>query len=200
MRLWHWSTFIIIVLSFYSVFVGKFFLNPFNTAGTIHDSLQHLGFQNNPDPSFPIAQALSKNIWDWHTRYGYVLTALFLFRIIIEGFQKGNQSFMQRIKSGFFLFRKNDYRKTAGHYLIVRFIYLLFYITLALVTGTGLWLAFHRHSSNMELAHSIKQIHESCFYFLFLFIIIHISGVIRAERKGYKNIVSNMINGGNEGE
>lgn len=200
MRFWHWATFIIIVLSFYSVFVGKFFLNPFNTAATIHDSLQHLGFHNNPDPSFPIAQSLSKKIWDWHIRYGYALTALFLFRILIEGFQKSNQRFKERIKSGFFLFTKKEYRKAASHYLIVRFIYLLFYLTLMVVIGTGLWLSFHRQSSNMELAHSVKQIHEDCFYFLLLFITIHISGVIRAERKGYKNIVSNMINGGNENE
>lgn len=196
MRLWHWSTFIITAFLLYSVFVGKFFLNPYNNAVIIHDRLQQMGFHNDPDPSYAIADALSKNVWNWHIKYGYVFTGLFLFRIFIEIFQKSEESFLQRIKNAFFFVRKKEERKTAWHYLIVRLIYALFYVLLATIIGTGLWLSFYRQSSGMELIHSVKQVHETCFYFMLLFILTHITGVIRAERKGHKNIISNMINGG----
>lgn len=198
MRLWHWSTFIIIAFLLYSVFVGKFFLNPYNNSIIIHDRLRQLGFNNDPDPSYDIADALSKNVWNWHIRYGYVLTGLFLFRLLIEIFQKSDEKLIHRIKNAFFFTQKKEVRKTAWYYLIVRFIYLLFYFLLGIIISTGLWLSFYRHASDAGLVHSVKQVHESCFYFLLLFILIHIAGVIRAERREYKDIISSMINGGKE--
>jgi len=198
LRLWHWTTAIVIGLLLYTVFVGKFSLNPFTNSFTIHDRLQQLGVNATPDPSYAIAEALSKNVWNWHIKYGYALTGLFVFRVIIEVFQRPRARFFKKMKTALLFARRKEDRKTARHFLIVRLIYILFYLLLAAIIGTGLWLSFNRRSPQVELVHSVKQIHESCFYFLLLFILVHIVGIITAERKSYKNIVSNMINGGTD--
>jgi Ni/Fe-hydrogenase 1 B-type cytochrome subunit len=195
LRLWHWITLIITGLLLYTVFVGKFFLNPFGNATLIHDRLHQLGFHNSPDPSYNIAEALSERIWSWHIKYGYVLTGLFLFRIIIELFQKREEQFFYKMKIAFSFSRKNESRKAALHLLVVRAAYILFYLVLTTIIATGLWLSFNRQSSDVELVHTVKEVHESCFYFLLLFIFIHLAGVIQAERKNYRGIVSDMING-----
>lgn len=196
MRLWHWTTFIVTALLFYSVFVGKFFLNPFRNTSIIHEGLQQLLTHNSPDPSYVIAEALSASVWNWHIKYGYVLAGLFLFRLVIEMFQKPEERFFYKMKSAFVFARNKESRGAAAHFLVVRSIYVLFYLLLTTIIATGLWLSLSRHSPNVALVHSVKQAHESCFYLLLLFIFFHTAGVIRAERKGYKNIISNMINGG----
>ncbi|HET9826345.1 MAG TPA: cytochrome b/b6 domain-containing protein, partial [Chitinophagaceae bacterium] len=195
LRLWHWTTFIVTALLLYSVFVGKFFLNPFRNTPIIHDGLQQLLTHQAPDPSYVIAEALSASVWNWHIKYGYVLTGLFVFRIVFEAFEKPEERFFYKMKAGFSFARSKESRKAAVHFLVVRFIYILFYLLLTTIIATGLWLSFNRHSPDVELVHSVKQVHESCFYFLLLFILFHTAGVIRAERKGYKNNVSNMIHG-----
>lgn len=198
LRVWHWTTLIVTGLLLYSVFVGKFFLNPFQNTPRIHDGLKQLLTHNTPDPSYVIAEALSENVWNWHIKYGYALIALFVFRLLIEFFRKPDERFFHKMKSAFSFAQEKETRKPATHFLVVRVIYLLFYLLLTTIIATGLWLSFNRHSPDVELVHSVKEVHESCFYFLLVFILIHSIGVIRAERRGYKNIVSNMINGGKD--
>lgn len=42
----------------------------------------------------------------------------------------------------------------------------------------------------------IKSFHGFCMYLILIFIVVHIAGVLLAERKESKGIVSDMINGG----
>ena len=62
---------------------------------------------------------------------------------------------------------------------------------------TGLSLAFGRELGiPRNVSHSIKEVHGFCMYLVIAYIIVHIVGVILAERKRSSGIVSDMINGG----
>jgi len=95
-------------------------------------------------------------------------------------------------------FQKRKEPGMARHYLFVRIIYLFFYILIALMSGTGIWMAFHKQPRYIEAFHSVKEIHENCFLVLLLFIAIHLAGVIRFERKHRSNLISAMVHGGSK--
>jgi Ni,Fe-hydrogenase I cytochrome b subunit len=195
-RLWHWTTFIVIGLLLYSVFVAKFFLNPFSTSPTIHQTMTQMSISDNNNASFNIGNALSANVWKWHIRYGYVLTALFIVRLIIEVFQPGTERLSARIRKSFLFVRKKETRRTAFHYLVVQITYVLFYLLIGLIIATGLWLSFNSNTKNAELAHSVKEFHQACFFLILFFILLHLAGIILNESREHSNIVSRMINGG----
>jgi cytochrome b len=118
--------------------------------------------------------------------------------VIIEFFQPNGTSLTARLKNAVLFLKQRTNVKAASHYLVVKLIYLVFYGLLAAIVGTGLWLAFHRDGTSPDEVHSIKEIHEKCFLLMLGFILIHLAGVIRAERKSRQNLVSAMIHGGGE--
>ena len=61
---------------------------------------------------------------------------------------------------------------------------------------TGLCLAFEDDVSFLKSIHAFRQIHSFTMYLILAFITVHIVGVLLAERKDSKGIVSDMINGG----
>ena len=47
-----------------------------------------------------------------------------------------------------------------------------------------------------EMAHDIKEIHELAYNAILIFVPLHIAGVIIAENRDEKGIISDMIHGG----
>lgn len=197
-RFWHWSSFIVISLLLTTIFVGKTFLDFRYTASTIQQTLEQKHIVISNDQASDLAFALRKRIWEWHIFFGYVLCGLLGFRLLIEFLQPKEQQFLARMQRAYFFYRKKVDRQQNKHYLTVKTIYLIFYLLIFTMAGTGLWLAFNR---NIELVigsdfHAMKEIHENCMILILVFIFIHLAGVIRAERKKYRGVVSDMINGG----
>lgn len=139
LRLWHWATFVIILLIFYTVFVAKFTVNPWSTAHVVKEGLKKEGISVSDQQAMAAVKNLDAGLWEWHERFGYVLAGLFLFRILLEFFQPRNERFFARIKASL----KNIKAKSAVHYFTVRILYLLFYGILGTIVVTGLLLAFY---------------------------------------------------------
>ena len=196
-RFWHWSSFIVVGFLLMTIFVGKTFLDFRQTASTIQQTLEQKHIQINSDQASDLAFTLREMIWKWHTIFGYILCGLLGFRLLIEFLQPKEQQFLARMKRAYFFYRHKHDMPQNKHYLTVKTIYLIFYLLIMTMAGTGLWLAFNR---NTELViggdfHTVKEVHENCMILILLFIFIHLAGVIRAERKKYKGVVSDMING-----
>ncbi|WP_420712330.1 cytochrome b/b6 domain-containing protein [Pedobacter sp. SL55] len=69
---------------------------------------------------------------------------------------------------------------------------------LAFMAISGLSIKFHEQLSISDtVAHSVKEMHELVMYLILSFIIIHIVGVVIAEKSNQPGIVSDIINGGN---
>jgi len=198
LRFWHWANVIVISGSLLTVLLNSTLLKSRNNAQLIKAEILKAGATVTDEQARSAAHALSDKVWDVHVYFGYGLAALFLFRLILEFFQVADQKFIRTLKTAFYNFRETKkQREAALHELVVKLIYLAFYLLLLIMVVTGLFLAFEDFFAPYKaIRHSVKSVHGFCMYLVLAFIVVHLTGVFLAERKDSKGIVSDMINGG----
>ena len=198
-RIWHWFTFIIISGSLLTVLLAKYFFSVRDSIPQIQNELKRIGGAIIDNQAKTIAKLYCDKIWDWHTYLGYGLSILFLFRIILEFFQPHDQKFLRSIKNAKkYFYKPIGNKNNTMHYLLVKYIYVGFYIVLGIMIFTGLFMAFSDNNPDLKaIRHIMKNIHSVGLYFILIFIIVHIGGILLAEKdKKNKGVVSDMINGG----
>lgn len=198
LRFWHWSNTIVITGSLLTVLLNSTLLDPRSNAEFVLSELQHAGAVVSAKQAGSVSHGLEEKVWELHIYFGYFLAALFLFRIVLEIVQRRDHKFLAGLKRAWnqFSFAAND-NKPARHELTVKVLYLVFYLALTILTLTGLTLVFRNELGiPRDIGHSIKEVHGFCMYVVLGFIALHIAGVLLAERKDSKGIVSDMLNGG----
>jgi Ni/Fe-hydrogenase 1 B-type cytochrome subunit len=200
LRLWHWLNLIVISGSLITVLINSTITDDQGTAQIIQSESGKAGGNLNSDQAKSVAHALSDSVWGIHIYFGYALATLLLFRLILEFFQLADQKFLGKIKSAYPQFATiKKQREAARHELTVKLIYGVFYILLIIMVLTGLFLAFEDALASFKsIRHSVKEVHGFCMYLILAFIAVHLAGVLLAERKESRGIVSDMINGGSE--
>jgi Ni/Fe-hydrogenase 1 B-type cytochrome subunit len=202
LRLWHWMNTIVISGSLITVLINSTITDDRATSDLMKSELQKSGANITAEQARDVAHALSDSVWGVHIYFGYALTALLLFRLILEFFQLTDQKFIRKLKQAYRQYNtiKNN-RKTVRNELTVKAIYALFYAVLMVMVITGLFLAFEDAlAAYKSIRNSVKEVHGFCMYLVLIFIIVHIAGVYLAERKDGKGLVSDMINGGSSKE
>lgn len=196
-RIWHWLNAIVITGSLLTVLINSTVMKAWTNASLITDKLKEKGVEISEDQARSVAFALSDKVWAVHTYLGYALTGLFLFRIILEFFELTDQKLIRKIKSArqSFLSRQED-RISSRNEMLIKTLYATFYVLLMVMILTGLCLAFRGNIPALRKMHFIKEIHGFTMYLIIGFILVHIPGVVVGERKRYKGIISDMINGG----
>jgi len=198
LRIWHWVNLLVISGSLITVLINSTITDDHTTSALMKDELQKAGSTVTDEQARAAAHALSDSIWGIHIYFGYVLAGLLAFRLILEFFQLADQKFIRKIKSAYHQFnsiKKN--REVARHELTVKAIYAIFYALLIIMVITGLFLAFEDALlAYKSIRHSVKEVHSFCMYLILAFILVHIVGVLLAERKNERGIVSDMLNGG----
>lgn len=200
LRLWHWATVIVISGSLITVLVNSTITEKPAMASLLKTEFQKEGATVNADQARSVANVIEDKVWDVHAYFGYVLAALLLFRLVLEFFQLADQKFTRKIKNAYAQFNTTKQnRQTARHELTVKAIYTVFYTLLLIMVVTGLFLAFEDAMEPFKaIRHTVKDVHGFCMYLILAFIAVHLAGVLLAERKDSKGIVSAMINGGND--
>jgi Ni/Fe-hydrogenase 1 B-type cytochrome subunit len=202
LRLWHWMNTIVISGSLITVLFNSTITDDRATSDLMKNELQKSGATITAEQARDAAHALSDSVWGVHIYFGYALTALLLFRLILEYFQLTDQKFIRKFKSAYQqynIIKKN--REIARHELAVKAIYTFFYAVLTVMVVTGLFLAFEDAlAAYKSIRNTVKEVHGFCMYIVIAFIIVHIAGVYLAERKDGKGLVSDMINGGSNKE
>jgi Ni/Fe-hydrogenase 1 B-type cytochrome subunit len=198
LRLWHWANMLVITGSLLTVLLNSTILEGRNDAPVIKAALQNAGAVITDDQVKSATHDLSDKVWDVHVYFGYGLTALLLFRIILEFFQLADQKFIRILKTAWRNFKDTKKQREASrHELAVKTIYAVFYLLLFVMVLTGLFLAFEDFFEPYKaIRHSVKEVHNFGMYIVLAFITVHLIGVFLAERKESKGIVSDMINGG----
>lgn len=198
LRWWHWLNALVISGSLITVLINSTILKSRQRAPLVQAEMNKNGGNVTLDQARAAVHVLSDKVWDVHVYFGYGLVALFIFRLVAEFFQLADQKFIRQFKKTRHAFKTiKQEREKAKHELVVKSIYIVFYLLLAIMVITGLCLAFD-DSLNFPkgIQNSIKDIHGFCMYPILAFIVIHLAGVLLAERKDGKGIVSDMINGG----
>jgi Ni/Fe-hydrogenase 1 B-type cytochrome subunit len=198
LRLWHWTSALVIIGLLLTVLINSTLLKNKNSAPVIKKELQKAGAKVTNDQAIKAAHALSGEIWDVHIYLGYALTALLLFRLVLEFFQLTDQKFIRTFKTAWHnLSQTKMERETAKHKLVVQTIYTAFYLLLIIMVLTGLFLTFEDFFAPYKsIRHTVKNVHGFCMYLVLAFIAVHMVGVFLTERKDGKGIVSDIINGG----
>lgn len=197
-RLWHWLNLMVITGSLLTVLLNSTLFDVKSNTSYVQQQLQESGVAVTARQAKSVAHGLEDKVWDLHIYVGYALASLLLFRLIAELFQPGRQRFFFGLKAAYQTYRRHT--KNSGlalHDLTVKSLYLIFYLLLAIMAITGLSITFDQELGiGKATSHSIKDFHGFCMYLILIFIVIHIIGVLLAERKESKGIVSDMINGG----
>lgn len=194
-RVWHWLSALVIMGSLITVLINSTLLDR-SQSSFVQKELQDAGVILTTKQARAATHGLEDQIWGIHIYFGYALAALFLFRLISEFFLPKPSKLSNSIKE---LFRNYREKKSIfdRHKLAVKVLYLVFYLILFVIVCTGLTMAFQDDLGiSNNFAHNIKEIHGFCMYLVLGFIVLHIGGVILAENREDKGIVSAMINGG----
>lgn len=200
-RLWHWLNVIIISGSLLTVLLNSTILNRKPTTTLITEQLTKAGATTNATAAAQqAAHELNEKVWEIHAYFGLMLASLLLYRIIIEFIQPEKQRLFKRLSVA--RLKLNDTgtgRFLARHEYTVKLIYLGFYIVLCLIAITGLSLFFKAQLGlSKNFAHEVKEVHGFFMYIVLAFIVVHIVGVLLAEKKQSPGIISDMVNGGPE--
>jgi len=197
LRIWHWLTFFVISCSIITVLLTATLLNQRKNISVVQNNLKEKGITASEEQAFSVTREYEDKIWGVHKILGYGLALLLFSRIVIEVFQPGDEKIRNRIRNVTGLYnQQTGNKKEYRHFLGVKISYLLFYLLLLCMVLTGLSMAFGRQLGiPREINHFIRETHSFGQYLIYLFVIVHLSGVVIAENMKHKGIVSGMING-----
>ncbi|MBI3720021.1 MAG: cytochrome b/b6 domain-containing protein [Sphingobacteriales bacterium] len=199
LRIWHWLTFVMVSIQIFTVMVGETFLDWQHSNFIINAAATRKGVMLTQEQSREMVMSLRDTIWKWHTYFGYVLIGLFVFRILLEFFQPKEERFTVKFKKGMNAAQNSDDTKNGKHYLLVKFIYAIFYVLMAGIVGTGIWLALNNgNPSARETFGEVRELHETFYHVLLGFLFLHLGGVILNEFGKNKGLISYIFNGGKE--
>jgi Ni/Fe-hydrogenase 1 B-type cytochrome subunit len=195
-RVWHWTFVLFISATVGIVLLASTVFRTRNTLTLVQQQLQEKGINVTPDQARAVSHEFNDQLWDIHRWIGYGLCILLVSRWIIELGQPRTERLNYRLRKaqGFrsVIPIEMDQRR---HYIIVRSIYLFFYVVIALMALTGLVLAFDDLQQMEDIRQLAREIHGALQYVIYAFIAIHLVGVIRADLGHHKGLVSGMIHG-----
>lgn len=172
-RVLHWALALTILFMLLTVFLRLNWMEKNHVAAILVDKLSALDIEITKDQAIKIAKQIRKPMFDWHVIIGYVVTGIFVLRMIFH--IKNKKSF-------------NPITKREKFQL---WVYRIFYVLLAATLTTGLIIEFGPKS----IKKSIEAIHKLTLYYMIAFLILHFSGILLAEIGSKNGIVSKMIGG-----
>ncbi|MDD5548748.1 MAG: cytochrome b/b6 domain-containing protein [Sulfurovaceae bacterium] len=184
-RIWHWLFALTILFMSTTVLLRDTVLDKEANGAIITENISTLYDVNiTKEDSMDVAKQMVRPLWKWHILIGYLFAGLVFARMLLFLTDSGKQNYIKCDE-------KTMHKKVVGA------IYLGLYGFAVIEALTGLGIKFHGLLGiSEELEHTVKEIHEFAFYAILAFVIVHIAGVVIAENKDEKGIVSDMINGG----
>ena len=187
-RIWHWIHAVVILGLLGTVFLRKTFLSWRSNSELLVQKLAEINIDITVEQGKMLAKAIRAPMWEWHILLGYALTALVIWRIALFFTESGNQNYQ-------------NLEKETLHKKMVKYGYLFIYATVLFMSISGLSIHFHEALGlTKEIVHDIKDIHELVFNVILVFVPLHIVGVIVADARDEKGIISGMIHGDGEGK
>lgn len=183
-RIWHWLHAFVVLGLLGTVFLRKTFLSWRANSEIISTKLSAMDIEVSSEQAKVLAQAVRAPMWEWHILLGYALAVLIMYRIALFFTPSGKQNFI-------------DIKSASLHKKMVKTGYIGFYAIICFMAVSGLTLTFGEEMGLLkETLHTIKEVHELVFNAVWIFVVVHIAGVVIADNRDEKGIVSDMINGG----
>ena len=183
-RVWHWVHATVILALLGTVFLRKTFLSWRTNSELLTQKLSEINIEVTSNQAKTLATAIRAPMWEWHILLGYAFAVLLIWRLLLFFTQSGKVNY-QNFKE------KTLYKK------MVTLSYIVFYAVLLFMAITGLTIHFYETLTlTKDTAHDIKELHELVYNAVLVFVPLHIIGVIVAESRDEKGIISDMVHGG----
>ncbi|MDY0117184.1 MAG: cytochrome b/b6 domain-containing protein [Sulfurimonadaceae bacterium] len=180
-RIWHWLHAFVVLALLGTVFLRKTFLSYRQNSEIIIQKLQEFGIELSKEHAVIIAKTIRAEMWQWHIYLGYALAFLLLFRLVLA-FTNSKPKVL--------------FNTLSLHEKGVQISYYLLYGVLGFMALSGFGIYFYQELGfTKDFAHTLKEIHEFSFNFVLYFALLHVMGVVVAEFRGEKGIISRMIHG-----
>ena len=182
-RIWHWLHALVVLGLLGTVFLRKTFLSWRTNSEILATKLSTMDIDVSSEQAKALAKAVRAPMWEWHILLGYALAALLLIRIALFFTRSGRQNFI-------------DIGAYSLHKKMVKIGYIGIYAILAFMAVSGLLMTFSEPIGLVkETVNTIKEVHELVFNAVWIFVVLHIAGVVLADNTNEKGITSDMING-----
>ena len=197
-RIWHWVTFGLFAASIVMVLLAKTLFVTKGNIAMVQDQIKEKGGMVTAEQARNVAHEYNDKLWNTHKLIGYFLCFALLSRVVIEVAVSKEEKMINRLRQAKLVAAKKVRHSTsdAGHYAMVKYLYLIFYGLFIVMAVTGLMLAFEDVEFLKPIHRSVKSLHEFIQYCIYGYIVIHLVGVIRADVTVNPGIVSRMINSG----
>lgn len=200
LRLWHWANAAALLGSLGTVLLRKTFFSWRTNAALIEAEVREAGGTISTEAAVQLARALREPMWQWHYVLGFALAGLLALRFALALVTRDPE--LAPLRSAWRDVTRwwplpPEQRRAATHHLLVRVGYAVFYVALTFMAASGLTLYFKAPLGlSQELAGAVKEAHELAMWFFVVFTIGHVVGVVVAELRGERGLVSDMIHGG----
>ena len=169
-----------------TVFLRKTFLSWRTNSELLTQKLAEIDLSVTEAQAKVLAKAIRAPMWEWHIILGYALAALIVWRIILFFTKSGQLNY-------------KSFKAKSLHKKMVVLGYVGLYVILLFMAMSGLTIHFYEEIGLLkDTAHDIKEVHELVFNAILIFVPLHIIGVVIAEMRDEKGIISNMIHGGSK--
>jgi len=172
-RIWHWLQAIAMFGLFITVVLRESVMHKSQIGSIVKTKLAEIGTVITDEQAVVIGKAVRSPMWDWHIYLGIAVAILLVWRIALV------------IKNGFG-FDEN------AHMQKVYKLYKAVYLLLAIMSLSGLTLYWKLAGSAKD---TVETVHMYLGWSLFAFIVVHLIGVVLAEKSDQSGLVSRMING-----
>lgn len=180
-RIWHWLSALVVLGLVATVLLRWTLLAKEQTLNLLVNKLALMDIVISNEQALILVKALRVQLWDWHIALGFVFAILVLFRLYLHFIDS-----KQRVA----------FKDLDTHHKLVRISYCGVYIVFSIMAVTGLILYFSKDIGlSKDIVHSIKDLHELVYYYIAVFIPLHIAGVFYADATNEKGLVSSMIHG-----
>lgn len=178
-RLIHWAiafTFLYLLLT---ILLRLGWMNKNSVGEIISNGLAKKDVTVDKDTAGTIAKQVRRPMWETHELAGYIMIGLYVIRVIITYLQGTTfpNPFKQEGLSG-----KDKFRF---------WVYIVFYICLFGSLITAMFMEYGPDS----IRHTMEELHEKSLYYMVVFIVLHIGGVLMADGGKEPGIISKMVSG-----
>ena len=183
-RLWHWIHAGVVLGLLGTVFLRKTFLSWRDNSQILSANLSTMDISISDAQAKVLAKAIRSPMWEWHILLGYALGALLLWRIALFFTQSGKYNYAH-------------FSSKSLHKKLVILGYIGIYALLTFMALSGYAIHFYQDLGLLKsTAHDIKEIHELLYTGVLIFVPLHIMGILIAENRDEKGLISDMIHGG----
>jgi cytochrome b561 len=183
-RVWHWVHATVILGLLGTVFLRKTFLSWRTNAELLTQKLSEISIEVTAEQAKVLATSIRAPMWEWHIILGYALAALLFWRLLLFFTPSGKIHYQ-------------NFKEKTLHKKMVTISYIVLYSVLLFMAISGFTIHFYDALSlTKDTAHDIKEIHELVYNAILIFVPLHIIGVIVAESRDEKGIISDMVHGG----